>query len=76
MKVTTKPVRHLDADQLQALVDKGWTHITTRYIQEASEIVEIRGDTVDVQVPERAYAIPLSIVAITAVHKPEEVTSI
>lgn len=71
MHVTTKAVRALDADKLQALIDEGFTFVTTRFNQAISEIVVVRGSTVDVQFPETAYATPVRIDTITAVHKPE-----
>lgn len=71
MHVTTKAVRTLDADKLQALIDEGFTYVTTRFNRTLAEIVVVRGSTVDVQFPETAYATPVRIDTIIEVHKPE-----
>lgn len=76
MKVTTKPVRDLDPDTLQALIDDGFNYITTKFNEELAEISMIRGNTVDVQFPNAAYATPIRVDSIRAVHKPDEEVSV
>ncbi len=76
MKVTTKPVRDLDPDTLQALIDDGFNYITTKFNEERAEISMIRGNTVDVQFPNAAYATPIRVDSIRAVHKPDEEVSV
>lgn len=70
MDVITKSVKSLDAPQLQVLVDEGWTQISTKFVEGLAEIISISGASVVVQYPTVAYATPIRIDAISAVHKP------
>lgn len=71
MQVTTKPVRNLDPDELQALIDDGFTYVTTKLNRDLAEVVEVRGGSVDVQFPGAEYVTPIRISTIIAVHKPD-----
>lgn len=71
MQVTTKAVRNLDLDKLQALIDEGFTYVTTKFNREISKVVEVRGGVVHAQFPGIAYATPVRIDTVIAVHKPE-----
>lgn len=69
MDVITKPVKNLDAYQLQVLVDEGWTQVSTKFVEGLAGIISIQGTSVVVQYPTVAYATPIRIDAISAVHK-------
>lgn len=77
MNVTTKAVKNLPAERLQELFDDGYCFVSTRATQQAlAEIVEIGRSTIRVQLPDVAYVTPIRLNAVSAVHKPEELTSI
>lgn len=77
MNVITRAVKELDAEKLQELFDDGYCFVSTRATQQVlAEIVEIGKSIIRVQLPDVAYVTPIRISAVSAVHKPEELTSI